>query len=322
LRQQTVKLAAVVEPTLQGRASAQGLMPHVPVFSHIDDLLKSLSVTFVDITAQPAAHCELILKAAAAGINVICEKPFVTSLEALHHIEQLRCSGGPIIAACHNWYFAPAIRRALELVTAGKIGEPQRFWFAARRSQPATGAEHWKPNWRQFTSEGGGILGDLGYHGFYLASRIFQSAPILVRASPTRIANNGEEAESAAYVQLDYGERRQAELTLSWVSAVRETSLEVHGSSGSLTVEGDTLSLRTIGKRDIKEQFESLTADSWHSAWIGDTLDWFIGAVESGDRNTCWRDILWSVSALNAAHDSMKSGVAVATSSLASPVPS
>jgi predicted dehydrogenase len=308
----------VVEPTLQGRAAAQSLIPHVPVFSNIDDLLNSLSVTFVDITAQPAAHCALILKAAAAGINVICEKPFVTSLEALRRIEQVRRSGGPIIAACHNWYFAPAIRRALELVAAGKVGEPQRICFAARRSQPAKGAEHWKPAWRQFTSEGGGILGDLGYHGFYLASRIFRSAPILVRARPFHHANNVEEAESAAYVQLDYGETKQAELTLSWVSAVRETLLQVYGSSGNLSVEGETLSLSTIGARDTQEQFESLTADSWHSAWIGDTLDWFIEAVETGDRDTSWQDIQWSVSALHAAHDSMKSGKAVATSVLSS----
>jgi predicted dehydrogenase len=75
LQNETVELAAVEEPTQQGRATAQALLPHVAVFSSIDDLLKTLSVTFIDITAQPAAHSELILKALAAGIDVFCKNP-------------------------------------------------------------------------------------------------------------------------------------------------------------------------------------------------------------------------------------------------------
>lgn len=313
LRQQAVNLAAVVEPTLPGRAAAHSLLPHVPVFRDIDDMLKSLPVTFVDITAQPAAHCDLILKAAAAGINVICEKPFVTSMNALRRIEEVRRSAGPIIAACHNWYFAPPIRRALELVAAGGIGAPQTICFVAHRSAPATGAEHWKPTWRQFRSEGGGILSDLGYHGFYLASRFLQAAPISVSAKSTQVGNNADDAERTASVQLDYGEGRLAELTLSWVSAVRQTSLQVSGSSGTIRVEGETLCLETDGEKDHHEQFESLTADSWHSAWIGDTLDWFIDALKSGSRDSCWQDIQWSVATLNAVHDSVKSGMTVPT---------
>ncbi len=313
-----MKLAAVVEPTPQGRALAQALVPNVPVFSTLDALLlSSLSLTFVDITAQPAAHGDLILKAIAAGINVICEKPFVTNLETMRRIELMRRSDGPIIAACHNWYFAPVIRRALELVATGKIGEPQRILFAARRSQPAMGADYWKPAWRQSKSEGGGILADLGYHGFYLASRVFKSPPIFVQVNPTHKVNNGWEAERAAHVVLDYGGRKQAELTLSWLSTVRETVLQIYGSSGILNIEGETLTLRTIGENDIQEQLESLTADSWHSAWIGATLDSFVEAIERGERDASWQDIQWSVSALHAAHDSMKSGVAVATAMLA-----
>jgi predicted dehydrogenase len=293
-------------------------MPQTELFSDIDDLLTSRSVTFVDITTPPAAHCALILKAVEAGIHVICEKPFVIGLEELCRIDEARRSGGPIIAACHNWYFAPAIRRALGLVAAGKIGEPQRVFFAARRSRPAEGAEYWKPTWREFTREGGGILADLGYHGFYLASRVFGSAPNLVLANSDHINGSEGKAESAAYVQLDYGDGKQAEITLSWISTIRETLFQVHGSRGSLSLQGETLTLKAFGKDDEEENFESLTVDSWHSAWIGHTLDWFVEAIRNDDRDACWREIQWTVSALQAARDSMKSGIAVAFPPLAS----
>lgn len=314
LNHPTVELTAIVEPTARGRAATQALMPYVPVFSSLDDLLRAQQVTFVDITAQPAAHCELILKAAAAGIHVICEKPFVTSCQALEEIEQVRRYRRPIIAACHNWYFAPAIRRGLEYVAAGIVGEPESVSFAARRPQSARGADHWKPTWRQSAREGGGILGDLGYHGFYLTSRIFQCAPISVQANSIHVADSEEEAESAASVALDYGQGRRAEFTLSWLNPVRETVLQVYGSRGSLIIAGDALRLRSDGMNDIEERFESLTVDSWHAAWIGETLDWFLGEIQRGDPKTCWQDIRWSVSALDAAYASIKSGTAIAMS--------
>ncbi|MDT5294852.1 MAG: hypothetical protein QOJ76_1732, partial [Acidobacteriota bacterium] len=241
LNNPAVELSAVVEPTPRGREVAQVLLPRVPVFPSLKALLEAQKVAFVDITAQPSAHRELIIEAASAGAHVICEKPFVTTWGALQEIETARREGGPVIAACHNWYFAPAIRRALELSAAGLIGDPQEVYFSAHRPRPARGADHWQPTWRQSASEGGGIIGDLGYHGFYLVSRIFRRAPVSVRAHSVQTADGGGAAESAATVELDCGEGRRAELTLSWLSTLRSTVLRVEGSRGRLVVEGDTL---------------------------------------------------------------------------------
>lgn len=313
LEHESVQLAGVVEPTLSGRATAQSLLPHVPVFSCLHDLLNSSSLSFVDITAHPAVHCELILNALEAGVNVICEKPVVTDLEALHSVEKMRGLCGAIIAGCHNWYFAPAISRALELIAADEIGEPKTVSFTAHRPQSANGADHWKPAWRRYTSEGGGIVSDLGYHGFYISSRIFQSAPVMVRTARIDDGNEDGGAECAAQVELEFPAGKHAELRLSWVSKMRETSLHVCGSRGTLSIENDMLSLRNNGKRSEPEQFGLLTADSWHPSWIARTLDTFLDAVEKGDDVSLWRDIQWSVAALDAAQRSMKSGKAVLT---------
>jgi hypothetical protein len=64
-----------------------------------------------------------------------------------------------------------------------------------------------------------------------------------------------------AKVELSFSGARHATLMLSWISAVRETSLHVYGSRGALSVERDSLSLRTNGKRHEREQFDLLVAD-------------------------------------------------------------
>src|SRR5207253_2471341 len=104
--------------------------------------------------------------------------------------------------------------------------------FAAHRPRSASGSEHWRPSWRQFRSEGGGVIADLGYHGFYLASRIFGTAPRAVSVVPNQGVGNFDEAEGAAFVELIYDGNRQASLSLSWQSTVRKTVLHVFGSTG------------------------------------------------------------------------------------------
>src|ERR1700754_202406 len=314
LNNPSVKLSGVVEPTPDGRAVAQTLLPHVPVFPSLRALLDEQQPAFVDITAPPSAHRELILEATAAGAHVFCEKPFVTSWQALQDIGVTRRNDGPIMAACHNWYFAPSIRKGLEMVAARLIGEPRKVYFEVGRPEPARGADHWKPTWRQSMNEGGWIIGDLGYHGFYLVSRIFERAPISVRVHSVKTIGNGDAAESAASIDLDCGEGKHAKLMLSWLSTGRKTFLKVEGSQGQLVVEDDKLCFSTNGSQNAEECFEPLTADSWHSGWTGAALDSFLAAVRSGERDAAWQDIRWSVATLDAASASARQGSAITIS--------
>lgn len=303
-----VQLVAVVEPTPRGRTLARSVLPNMPVFENLDSLLRSLNVTFVDITAPPLAHAKLILAAVEAGVDVFCEKPFVTNWQALQEIERVRQHSAPIIASCHNWYFAPPIRRCLEMIDSGLIGEAKFVQFDARRPCPAQGAHHWKPGWRELASEGGGVISDLGYHGVYLASRIFQTAPLSVIANVVIPNNETDRSEQFATLQLEYGEERRAQLNLSWVDPLRQTKLYVAGTQSNVVIDGD--SVRVVSPNDEREErFESLTADSWHAAWTSESLDRFVETIRSRQGDGYWRDIQWCVSTLDAAYTSAKSGI-------------
>lgn len=305
-----VRLEAVVEPTPGGRAAARRALPDIDVFRSLHELLEARAVSFIDVTAPPAAHAELVETAVANGVHVICEKPFVMKRRELDRIALMRRPDGPVIAACHNWYHAPAIRRCLELVAAGRIGEPKTVRFTAHRPRPATGADHWKPYWRLSAAEGGGIIGDLGYHGTYLTSRVFGGAPVSVRAGPLN-GRARNEAETDAWVRLDYGDGRRGDLSLSWTSDARETSLRIQGTAGAVTVNGSSLRVATNGRPGVERRFASSTADSWHAAWIADTLDRFHERVRAGDGVACWRDIERCVSTIDAARLALRDGGAV-----------
>jgi predicted dehydrogenase len=303
-----VQLVAVVEPTSRGRTLARSVLPKTPVFESLNGLLRSLDVNFVDITAPPREHAKLILAAVAAELDVFCEKPFVTSLQELQQIEVLRQHSASVIAPCHNWYYAPAIRRGIEMVESGVLGEPQRVQFEARRSRAAQGAPHWRPDWRELGSEGGGIISDLGYHGIYLASRIFNTQAVSVIAKATLPTTRFDAAERSADLQLNYGKGRIAELHLSWADHERKTRLCVTGTRGHIVI--DNASVRVDSPDEMTEtSFESLVADSWHAAWTGETLDRFVEAIRSRRVDGPWREIQWCISALDAAYASARLGI-------------
>lgn len=305
-----VELIAVVEPTSSGRMSAQTLMPGVKVFSSIDELLTSQRPDFVDITAPPAAHAELILKAIYAGVNVVCEKPFVTSPAALQDVRRACLHHDVVVAACHNWRFAPAIQSVRQDVLRGSIGAPLMVRFIAKRPAPATGAAHWKPMWRESAQDGGGIIADLGYHGIYLASDIFQRRPLSVIASV--VVRNG--VDMAARLIIDYGVGR-AEMKLSWLAENRMTVFEIVGAQGAAVVDDSALRTALHGSSIADHKEVAVHSDSWHPDWTAAVLDSYVDLLDHPDIALNWRDIEWTVSTVAAAYASAIRGIEVSSQS-------
>ena len=310
-RKAAVELTAVVDPTERGRAVARHTLPDAAVFSRIEELLDSKQVDFIDITAPPAAHITLLRPTILAGIPVICEKPFVLSSLELREVSTYRNLERSIIAACHNWYYAPPFYQGLRIVHSGIIGDVRKVVFVAHRPGPSIGADNWNPVWRIHGSAGGGIIGDLGCHGFYLASRIFGKPPYVVTARSSQWSPDQDSAEISGVLELDYGLQQRATISLDWTSAERTTMLEVQGTLGAVVMTMESVMVAVGDEQRPMERFASLSNDSWHAAWIGDTLDAFLEVVQGGDRASSWRDVCWNVPTLHAAYTSVRSGAPV-----------
>jgi predicted dehydrogenase len=119
-------------------------------------------VDLVDICAPTHLHYEMVLQAAAAGKQIVCEKPLArTVAEARHMIQACREAGVRLLVA-HVVRFFPEYALAKTAVAEGQIGRPGvlRLHRGSYRPRKPVG------NWFLDEAKSGGILMDLMIHDY------------------------------------------------------------------------------------------------------------------------------------------------------------
>lgn len=104
----------------------------VPVFGSLDDMLDAAEPDLVDIIAPPPAHLELIDKASARGLPVICQKPFCGTLTEARKAVTLARERGTLIVVHENFRFQPWYRKIAELLRDGACGDLYQVTFRLR----------------------------------------------------------------------------------------------------------------------------------------------------------------------------------------------
>ncbi len=152
-------LSMVAEPSPERRADAE--RAGWPVASSLDQLLDSKEIEAVIVSTPPnlhRSHCEAALR---AGKHVLCEKPLAPTLLDCQSIVDTARQEGQVLATGYNYRFYPAVAKARELISTGRIGEVDHVkGFAGH------------PGGREFTHQwvhdpsimGGGALMDNGIH--------------------------------------------------------------------------------------------------------------------------------------------------------------
>ncbi|WP_027943466.1 Gfo/Idh/MocA family protein [Amycolatopsis taiwanensis] len=118
--------AEVAAITSRTRADAEklagGLSGQPVVFDDYDQLITSGAVDAVVVTTPDHLHADVVVKAAAAGLHVLVEKPFTTSVaDADRCVQAVREAG--VVAMCifnHRWI--PAYAQAKDLIAG--LGAP------------------------------------------------------------------------------------------------------------------------------------------------------------------------------------------------------
>lgn len=88
-----------------------------------EDLLTSGKVDGVIINTPTWTHEELVVRAADAGIHVLCEKPMAATVEACDRMIAACGRSGALLFISFMRRFNPAFRKIRELVKSGEIGE-------------------------------------------------------------------------------------------------------------------------------------------------------------------------------------------------------
>ena len=215
-------------------------------------------VDAVYIALPNSMHAEYTVRAAEAGVHVLCEKPMaVTVAECQRMIDACRSHRVKLMIA-YRLHFEEINLRAIDVIRDGRIGEP-KFFNSSFSLSVREGDIRTK---RQF---GGGTLYDIGIYCINAARYLFRSEPIEVSAMSVNggAAKLREVDESTAAVLRFDGDHVAAFVTS--FNAADVGSYRVVGTKGHLHVDpayeyaeglsyeltvGEKTTRKRIGKRD------------------------------------------------------------------------
>jgi len=227
------RLAAVVSDDMETAHKVAEIygVGHVVAYDDYDRFLNSGEVDAVYIALPNSLHCDYTVRAAKAGVHVLCEKPMaVTEAECRRMITACRRAKVKLMIA-YRLHFEAANLQAIEIVRSGKLGEVRTF----DSTFSFTVVED---NIRVKPELGGGTLYDIGVYCINAARYLFQDEPSEVIAASFAAEGDPrfEGVDEATSAILRFPGDRVATFTSSFgVDVV--AAYRVCGSKGNLRVD-------------------------------------------------------------------------------------
>lgn len=277
-----VEIVAAADVRSEALTALSADLPALAGFESAGALLDACGATldFVDVCTPPAAHGAVVRIALERGLHVLCEKPLVLDAQELSMLARLAARRDRVLAAVHNWRYAPAIAEISALVGEGRIGAARRCRWEVIRDRPSiAAASEGLPNWRIDPAlSGGGILVDHGWHAVYVIAG-WLPGPLRSVAARLETRRHPEwEVEDTATVRLEMGDGA-AEIFLTWAGDERKNRVEIEGASGTIRVDGRLLEIETAQGVERRELSSSLADGSHHSDWFAGVAGEFVGEV-------------------------------------------
>ena len=227
------ELVALVssDPTKIEALSKQYGVQHNYSYDRYEDCLNSGEIDAVYIALPNHLHCEYTLKAAKAGIHVLCEKPMAVTVAECEEMIRAAQQNNIKLMIAYRLHFDSANMEAVKIVQSGQIGDVRMF--GSMFSQQVV-----EGNVRmEKIEQGGGTVYDMGIYCINAARYIFADEPTEVVALS---ANNGEkrftEIDEMTSAILRFPNERLATFTSSFGAAPVST-FQVIGTKGDLRMD-------------------------------------------------------------------------------------
>lgn len=214
-----------------GQAAAWAAEYHIPrAYDNYTAVLADREIDAVYLPLANEEHLTWVLKAAAAGKHVLCEKPLALDVAQAETMVSACRRAGVMLMEAFMWRHHPRVDAARELIAAGAIGElrliKMDFSFTI---DPL--------DWRLDPARGGGALFDLGCYGIN-AARLFtgeEPNEILARAN---LAASGVDLTCGYLLRFPSG--ALAVMDCSFAAPDRNR-IELVGSLGTIEFPGGVL---------------------------------------------------------------------------------
>ncbi len=215
-----------------------------------EELLAS-DVDIVYIATPAWLHCDQVLRVAAAGKHVICEKPLGMTVEEGVRMIEACANAGVKLGVGFMMRFHAQHQAALRLVREGRLGKmvfgraQLSCWYP-----PIPGA------WRQTPEQGGGgSLMDLGGHCIDLLELFLGRAKTVQCVTDRLVHDYASEDTAVALLEFDSGAKGAVDCLFNVPDASSLNRLELYGTRGSILAEG------TIGQGEAGTMTARLESD-------------------------------------------------------------
>ena len=200
-------------------------------YDQYDDFLRSGEIDAVYVALPNDMHAAYVLRAAAAGVHVLCEKPIATDSDDAERMVAACADSGVKLMVAYRLHFEGATLEAIDRVRRGEIGRPR--FFASTFAMQVKGG-----NIRTRRERGGGPLLDLGVYCVNAARALFGAEPIEVAAASGRTRNDRRFAEIDEQVSavLRFPDERLAQFTCSF-GAYDHSALTIVGDKGRISLD-------------------------------------------------------------------------------------
>lgn len=280
---QNMAIVAIVDPVLERRKQATNQYPKLHTYETIDSMLADAYIDFIDICSPPHTHCNYIHQGLANHCHVLCEKPFLISVQDYKGILSLINTTKRVLYPCHNYKFAPILQLIKETTQTNNFGQMISGHFRTLRFGHAVGVPEWSPNWRRELSiSGGGILRDHGTHSIYMACHIVGQLPKSVSCLLGNLQRDAyQDTEDTVLMTLHFNENLIFTINLSWAAGFRNSYYAVFGTRENIIVENDELYYTTKKSGLIRRSLVSEFDDPSHKMWFTHMFKDFLGVVAS-----------------------------------------
>jgi predicted dehydrogenase len=200
-------------------------------YQEYEECLRRDDVDAVYIALPNAMHPEYAVRAARAGVHVLCEKPMATSESDCRRMIVACDDAGVRLMIAYRLHFEPANLEAVKLVTSGRLGDAR--FFSSDFSYQVK-----RDNIRTQADTGGGVLWDIGIYCVNAARYLFRAEPVEVTGFAARDADRRFEpgVEPGMSCLLRFGGLQLATFNVSFEAAPTATYRLV-GTRGDLCLD-------------------------------------------------------------------------------------
>jgi len=209
-----------------------------------NDYIKMLDSGLIDaciVTSPHPFHPEMVIACLKRNIPVMCEKPAATCTKKVFEMIEASKHSKALFGMMFNQRTNCVYRKMKEMIKNGEIGELQRInwiisnWYRPDRYYTIA------PNRATWKGEGGGLIINQACHQIDLLQWLIDEMPESINGFLENGAYHDIECDDEFTLYLKYKNGAKGVFTSTTGEFPGVNRLEISGTRGRLTVEGDRL---------------------------------------------------------------------------------